>query len=59
MFGGYGKPYMVVISIGNQSESEELFQKISKIENITKMTNEQIQECMNKNFDSIRKVRKR
>jgi hypothetical protein len=35
---------MVVVSIDNQSQSEELFEKISKIENITKMTNEQMQQ---------------
>jgi hypothetical protein len=50
---------MVVVSINNRSQSEELFEKISKIENVTKMTNEQMQECMNKNFDNIRKVRKK
>jgi hypothetical protein len=50
---------MVVVSIDNQSQSEELFEKISKIENITKMTNEQMQQCMTKNFDNIQKVRKK
>ncbi len=50
---------MIVVSIDNQSQSEELFEKISKIENITKMTNEQMQQCMTKNFDNIQKVRKK
>ena len=50
---------MVVVSIDNRSQSEELFEKISKIENITKMTNEQMQQCMTKNFDNIQKVRKK
>ncbi|CAF2932121.1 unnamed protein product [Rotaria sp. Silwood2] len=54
IFGGYGKPYIVVVSIHDRSQSEELFENISKIENVTKMTNEQMQQCMNNNFENIR-----
>jgi len=50
---------MVVVSIDNRSQSEELFEKISQIENVKKMSNEQMQQCMNNNFDNIRKVRKK
>ncbi|CAF0897490.1 unnamed protein product [Rotaria sp. Silwood1] len=55
MFGGYGKPYILVVSILDRSQSEELFENISKIENVTKMTKEQMQQCMSNNFDNIRK----
>jgi hypothetical protein len=48
---------MIVVSIDNQSRSEELFEKISHIENVTKMTNEQMEQCMKKNIDHIRKVK--
>ena len=56
-FGGYGKSYIVVVSILDRSQSEELFEKISQIENIKKMTNEQMQQCMTNNFENIRRVR--
>ena len=38
-------------------QSEELFDKISQIEGVGKMTTEQIQEHMKKNLDNIRKVK--
>jgi hypothetical protein len=50
---------MIVVSIYDRLQSEELFEKISKIENITQMTNEQMQQCMKNNFDNIRKVKKK
>jgi hypothetical protein len=50
---------MIVVSIYDRLQSEELFEKISKIENITPMTNEQMQQCMKKNLDNIRKVKKK
>jgi len=36
VFGGYGKSYLIVVSIDNQSQSEELFEKISQIKNVKK-----------------------
>ncbi|CAF3150763.1 unnamed protein product [Rotaria socialis] len=54
-FGGYGKPYVLVVSIYDRFQSEELFDKIASIENVTKMTNEQMQQCMKNNFDNIRR----
>ena len=56
-FGGYGKPYMVVVCIANRRESEELFEKISRIDQVKKMSSEQMQECMKNNQENIRKVR--
>ena len=58
IFGGFGKPYILVVTIDEQSQSEELFKKISEIDNVTTMTNEQMQQCMNNNFDNIQRVRK-
>ncbi|CAF4488240.1 unnamed protein product, partial [Rotaria magnacalcarata] len=54
-FGGYGKSYVLVVSIYDRLQSEELFEKITSIENVTKMTNEQMQQCMKNNFDNIRR----
>ncbi|CAF0721108.1 unnamed protein product [Adineta steineri] len=54
-FGGYGKPYVIVISVHDRLQSEELFEKINQIENVTKMTKEQMQQCMTKNIDNIRR----
>lgn len=59
MFGGFGKPYIVVVSILDRLNSEDLFERISQIENVRKMTEEQMQECMRKNWDNIRRVRKK
>ena len=56
-FGGYGKSYIVVVSIASRSESEELFEKISQIEHVKKISAEQMKESMKKNEQNIRKVR--
>ena len=57
VFGGYGKPFVIVVSILDRAQSDELFATISKIENVTKLTDAQINESMKKNTETIRQVR--
>lgn len=47
---------MVVVCIASRGESEELFERISQIEHVKKMSVEEMQECMKKNEENIRKV---
>ena len=37
-------------------QSEELFERISQLANVKKLTTEQMQDCMDKNADQIRRV---
>lgn len=48
---------MIVVCIGSRRESEEIFEKISQIDQVNKMSTEQMRECMTKNQSNIRKVR--
>lgn len=56
MFGGFGKSYVVVVSINDRQQSEELFARIAKIDQAKAMSSEEMQACMKKNFDNVRRV---
>ncbi|UJR28813.1 hypothetical protein I4U23_010037 [Adineta vaga] len=54
-FGGFGKSYVLVVSIHDRLQSEEVFEEINQIEHVAKMTSEQMQQFMKNNLDNIRR----
>jgi len=53
IFGGFGKAFVLVVSILDEKSSEDLIERISQIENVTKMSQEEMKKCMTNNSENV------